>query len=94
MMGLGDPSLRSAILGSPVHTPNCSLNRAEKERAGQWPRLTSDLAQVICLRQDRGRHTGLPRRIDVLQEALRHADRLSCAESWSPGPYGEQVLVS
>lgn len=53
-----------------------------KRLSGLWPGLTADLAQVFCLRQDRVRHSGLPRRIDVLQEALRHADRLSCAESW------------
>lgn len=45
-------------------------------------------------RQDRVRHTGLPRRIDVLQEALRHADRLSCAESWNPGSFGEPVAAN
>ena len=53
-----------------------------------WPEVVNDLAQVLCLRVDRQRRP-LSRRIDVLQEALRHADRISCAESWAPGSRGE-----
>ena len=61
---------------------------------GTWPDLMADLTQVMCLRTEHPTRRALSRRTDVLQEALQHADRLSCAESWREGSRGEPRMAN
>lgn len=60
----------------------------------RWPELVHDLTHVLSLCQDRKRRLGVPGRIDVLREYLKNADRISCADSWGSGSFGEPDVAN